>query len=64
MEGKPEEKKGLIHKLKDAAEDNETQIESDIEDISDIDEQDEYGIQKSKLALKYINKGMTYIKCV
>ena len=26
MEGKPEEKKGLIHKLKDAAEDNETQI--------------------------------------
>ncbi len=28
MEGKPEEeKKGLIHKLKDAAEDNETQIQ-------------------------------------
>ena len=27
MEGKPEEKKGLIHKLKDAAEDKETQIQ-------------------------------------
>ena len=27
MEGKPEEKKGLILKLKDAAEDNETQIQ-------------------------------------